>query len=209
MKVDFLKSLGLDDDVIKQIQAESGKDVTNAKTSMQTQIDSLTEQVTELQGQVTKRDTDLTDLKTQLEQAGQSASKLAEVQKSFETLQSKYTQETTDYQKKLADQEYEFSAREAMNGIKFSCKSARKEFLNNLMAEKLPVKDGVLLGFEQFVAKQKEADPDAFVEEKKEDSSNGNPPPKFTNPNTPQSNQSNKDTEDLFGFNFIGVREKH
>ena len=45
MKVDFLKSLGLDDDVIKQIQAESGKDVTNAKTSMQTQIDSLTEQV--------------------------------------------------------------------------------------------------------------------------------------------------------------------
>ena len=66
MKVDFLKSLGLDDDVIKQIQAESGKDVTNAKTSMQTQIDSLTEQVTELQGQVTKRDTDLTDLKTQL-----------------------------------------------------------------------------------------------------------------------------------------------
>ena len=89
MKVDFLKSLGLDDDVIKQIQAESGKDVTNAKTSMQTQIDSLTEQVTELQGQVTKRDTDLTDLKTQLEQAGQSASKLAEVQKSFENLKSK------------------------------------------------------------------------------------------------------------------------
>lgn len=204
MKVEFLKSLGLDDEVIKQIQAESGKDVTNAKATMQTQIDSLTEQVTELNGQVTKRDEDLTGLRTQLEQAGQSATKLAEVQKSLETLQGKYTQETAEYQKKLADQEYEFSAREAMSGIKFSCNAAKKEFLTGLMAEKLPLKDGVLLGFEQFVEKQKQSDPDAFV---KDDDGNQPPLPKFSNPTNPQSKEK-KEPENAFGFNFIGVREK-
>ena len=95
MKVDFLKGLGLEDDVISKIQAESGKDVTEAKAKLQTQIDTLTQQNTDLQSQVAQRDTDLTELNTKLTNAGQSATKLTQVQTDLTNLQTKYNTEKT------------------------------------------------------------------------------------------------------------------
>ena len=207
MKVEFLRGLGLDDEVINKIQAESGKDVTEAKNKSQATIDSLNEQITSLTGQVSQRDSDLAELRTQLESAGQSATKLSELQKNMQTLQDKYDTETQEYKTKLENQKYEFIVREAMNGIKFSCNAAKKEFLANLMSDRLPEKDGKLLGFEEYVAKQKEADPQAFITEQTPAPPVDQPPlPNFAPPAPPQKNPPPAG-ENEFGFNFLAVRK--
>lgn len=206
MKVDFLKGLGLEDDVISKIQAESGKDVTEAKTKLQTQIDTLTQQNTDLQGQVTQRDTDLTELNTKLTNAGQSATKLTQVQTDLTNLQTKYNTEKTDWESKLAKQNYEFLVKEAVSGMKFTSNAAKKEFINGLVEKKLPVENDKLLGIDDYVASQKEADPGIFAVETPPDNPNNSkpnfvPPTNLTNPPAPT------DDESKFGFHFIGVRQ--
>lgn len=202
MKVEFLKGLNLDDDVIKQIQTESGKDITAEKTKFQTQIDSLTEQVATLQGTVSQRDTDLEALRQQLVEAGQSSAKLSQVQQSLTELQSKYDSDMNDYKQKIENQAYDFSIREAVSGVKFSCNAAKNEFIRTLSEKKLPMQDGKLLGFADYLKAQMEADPDAFKTEQ-----NNQDPPQFAPPPQSSPNPQQQDKDD-FGFNFIGVRKK-
>jgi len=204
MKTEFLKSLNLDEDVIKQIQAESGKDVTAAKTQLQAQIDSLNQQLEDVNKTVTQRDTDLATLRTQLEEAGQSATKLSQVQKNFADLQAKYEKDTQDYQAKLQKQSYDFAVQRAVSDIQFSSKAAKNEFVRALTEKNLPLQDGVLLGLSDYVAQQRQEDPDAFkkVEEKEEKKPEFAPP---TNPNKPPKDEG----ESKFGFHFIGVRKQN
>ena len=206
MKVEDLKNLGLDEETIKKVQALSGADVTAAKNASQSQIDSLTGQITELQEKVTQRETDLSDVKSQLEKAGQSYTKLAEVQNNLYSLQTKYVEETNAYKTKLEDQKYEFMVRERANDIKFSCNAAKKEFISDLMKNRLPVQDDSLLGFDDYTAKQMEADPDAFKKEPKEE-----PPaqksPQFAPAPNPNNTQTPPPQGDGFHFDFLGVRE--
>lgn len=196
---DSLKGQVLDDDLIQKIQAESGKDVTAAKTKMQTQIDALNNQVSDLQGQVTQRDTDLNDLKEQLTQAGQSAAKLSEVQANFESLSKKYNQEMADYKAQLEKQQYEFLAKETMSGIEFSSNAAKENFYTKLLQKNLPVENQKLLGFAEYLEAMKQDDPGAFV---KKDENNQHP--SFSNPSNSNSQEPTKNT---FGFNFVGVRK--
>ena len=204
MKTEFLKSLNLDEEVIKQIQAESGKDVTAAKTQLQAQIDTLTQQLADVNATVTQRDTDLATLRTQLEEAGQSATKLSQVQKNFADLQTKYENDTKDYQAKLQKQSYDFAVQRAVSDIQFSSKAAKNEFVRALTEKNLPLQDGMLLGLTEYIEKQKQEDPDAFkkVEEKQEKKPEFAPP---ANPNkTPKDGEENK-----FGFHFMGVRKQN
>lgn len=198
MKVEFLKGLGLDDDIIKQIQAESGKDVTNAKANMQSQIDSLTNQVSDLTSQLDQRGKDLTELQGKFEQAGQSASKLNEIQQNFADLQAKYDADTQAYKKKLDDQQYEFSTRELAKDLKFTSKAAEKDFFATLMSNPLPMKDGKIIGFDDYVKSLQEADPGSFVTEEKK-----NPAPEFIPPANPSPVEDTPKNE--FGFHFLGV----
>lgn len=200
MRVEFLRGLGLEDEVINKIQAESGKDITATKEKYQAQVDSLTGQVAELQTKVTQRETDLTDLQTKLTEAGQSATKLGELQSNFQSLQDKYNQETAEYKAKLEKQNYEFSVREATNDIKFSSNAAKKAFIDTLMDKKLNLEGGKLIGFSEFLAEQKKEDPRAFEEEQPPQDNK----PKFAPPSNPT--QPHNDAESKFGFNFIGVR---
>lgn len=63
------------------------------------------------------------------------------------------------------------AAQNAAAGLKFSSESAKKAFLADLSAKKLPVQDGALLGFDDFVKTYKESDPAAFAPDVK--------PPRF------------------------------
>lgn len=204
MKTEFLKSLNLDDEVIKQIQAESGKDVTAAKTQLQAQIDSLNQQLADVNATVTQRDTDLATLRTQLEEAGQSATKLSQVQKNFADLQAKYENDTKEYQNKLQKQTYDFAVQKAVSDIQFSSKAAKNEFVRALTEKNLPLQDGMLLGLSEYIEKQKQEDPDAF---KKVEEAEEKKPPNFAppaNPNkAPKGGEENK-----FGFHFMGVRKQ-
>lgn len=74
MKTDFLKSLGLDDDVIAKIQAESGKDVQAEKDKTKKAQDDLTA----LAGKISEYENEIHGLKEQ--DAAGLAAKVQELQ---------------------------------------------------------------------------------------------------------------------------------
>ena len=74
-------------------------------------------------------------------------------------------------QKATAALQAGYAAQNAAAGLKFSSESAKKAFLADLSAKKLPVQDGALLGFDDFVKSYKESDPAAFAPDVK--------PPRF------------------------------
>lgn len=112
---------------------------------------------------IASRDKDLEELKTQLANAGEDASKLADVTSKLETLQSTYESETKKYKSQLEAQKYEFLVREKANGIKFTSNAAKTAFVNDLIQKNLPVENDSLLGLDDFVNAYKEKDAGAFV----------------------------------------------
>ena len=57
--------------------------------------------------------------------------------------------------------------KERTAGLKFSSDSAKRAFLTDLEAKELPLEDGQVLGFDDFVKKYKESDPGAFARDEK------------------------------------------
>ncbi|MFW3388304.1 UNVERIFIED_CONTAM: phage scaffolding protein, partial [Kocuria sp. CPCC 205274] len=62
MKREFLKTLGLDDELINQIMVEHGKTL-NSVTALTGQVETLTAEKAALTTQIAERDTQLTTLK--------------------------------------------------------------------------------------------------------------------------------------------------
>lgn len=60
----------------------------------------------------------------------------------------------------------QYAAGNAASGLKFTSESAKKAFLADLAAKKLPLQeDGTLLGLEDFVKAYQKADPGAFAKD--------------------------------------------
>lgn len=56
------------------------------------------------------------------------------------------------------------AATRAADGLTFTSESAKRQFLADLVAKKLPVQDdGTMLGFDDYVASYKKTDPGAFA----------------------------------------------
>ena len=205
MTNEFLKNLGIDEEIIKQIQAEAGKDLSSAKTKLQQQIDSLTSNVSELQGQIAERDTNIETIKQQLTEAQGSKTKFNELQQSLTDLQTQYANDKAGWDEKLKKQQYEFLAKETMHGIDFSSNAAKENFYQKLMQKNLPVENEKLLGFDDYLAEIKAADPGAFKVEQPEPPA-PQPQPHFVAPDgNPKPNPDGPKNE--FGFNFLGVRK--
>ncbi len=94
------------------------------------------------------------------------------IKKAAADWETKYNTDKADWEKKLADRDYEDTARAALAGVKFTSKAAERAFLASLKASPLPVKDGKLLGFDDVLAQAKTDDPSAFATDK--------PTPQFT-----------------------------
>ena len=95
-----------------------------------------------------------------------------EIKSSAAAWQEKYAASEKAWNEKLASLKYEAAAKDAVADIKFSSNSARRAFLNDLKAKKLPLEDDKLTGFSDFLNSYKESDPDAFAPEPQ---NNGNP----------------------------------
>ena len=65
----------------------------------------------------------------------------------------------------VAELQSDFAAQSAVSGVKFSSESAKKAFLSDLKAKKLPLQEGKLLGFDDYLKSYKESDPGAFAPE--------------------------------------------
>lgn len=138
---------------------------------------------------IKSRDEDLANLKKQLEDADDGSVKIEELTNQLATLQSNYDEAQAEYTKQLTQQKYEYAVKEQVNGLKFTSNSAKKAFLNEAIAKNMPMEDGSILGFQDFVDKYKEQDAGAFVEEN-DDETNNKPKPKFS------GNSSTVDDED-------------
>lgn len=143
---------------------------------------------------IKQRDADIKDLQTKLKNAGTDAEKLKNLETDLATLQTNYDTAKTDYEKKLADQAYEFAIKEKVAGLKFTSNSAKKAFLADITADRLKMKNGDLIGFDDYVSKYKEQDAGAFVTEQTDPETK----PHFTSKvqNKPTSGTDPKPTED-------------
>lgn len=140
MKTDELKALGLSDDQVQRVFALHGEDVNGLKTTIAT----LT----------AERDTARTSL--------------GEANKKLEGYDPDWKQKAADAQQQAEQQiagiKVRYAAASAADALKFTSESAKKAFLSDLAAKKLPLQDdGKLLGFDDFVKSYKESDPGAFA----------------------------------------------
>ena len=153
---------------------------------------------------IEKRDTDLKNLNEQLGKAGTDAEALNTTKKALEDLQATYQTEKAGYEQKLADQTYSFLVKEKCSGLDFTSNSAKKAFIDELLAKKLPVEKDSLLGFEDFVKSYKETDAGAFKEPENQEPDPAKPaaPVIVTKGSTPPADPK----ASSFGFSFAGVR---
>lgn len=139
MKREDLTALGVTDEALEKIMALHGADIEKHKQAAAT----LT----------AERD----DLKGRLEEAN---GKLAGYDPEWK---AKAEQAQKDAEAKVAALERKQLLGQQAAALKFSSESARKAFLADLEAKGLPVHDGKLMGFDDFVKDYQAADPGAFA----------------------------------------------
>lgn len=142
MKTEELKALGLNDDQVQKVFAMNG-----------TEINDLKQQITTLTAERDTARNNLSDANKKLEGYDPEWKNKAE-------------KAENDAKAQVAAMQQDFSAQTAAAGVKFSSESAKRAFLSDLKAKKLPLQDGKLLGFEDYLKSYRESDPDAFAPEK-------------------------------------------
>ena len=70
-----------------------------------------------------------------------------------------------EYKQKLEERDYKDAVDAAVKDLKFSSNSAKKALVSHLMSDKLKMKNGMLVGFNDFVDAYKKEDATAFVDE--------------------------------------------
>ena len=140
MKTEDLKALGLNDDQVQKVFAMNGTELNDLKQ----QVSTLT----------AERDTARTNL-------GEANRKLEGYDPEWKT---KADQARQQAEQQVAEMKAEYAATSAASSLKFTSDSAKKAFLADLNAKKLPLQDdGTLLGFDDYVASYKKTDPGAFA----------------------------------------------
>ena len=141
MKTEDLKALGLNDDQVQKVFAMNGTDMNDLK-----------QQVTTL---TTERDA--------------ARSQLGEANKKLEGYDPEWRVKAekaeNDAKEQVAALQNDFAAQTAISAVKFSSESAKKAFLSDLKAKNLPLQEGKLLGFDDYLANYKKNDPGAFAPE--------------------------------------------
>ena len=185
MKREFLTKLLPDapKEVIDQIMNENGNDIEAQKNTIST----LT----------TERD----GLKTQLDTARSEIQSYKDmdidgIKAKAADWEAKYNADTQKLKDDLAAAEYGHTVKDAVASLKFSSESAKKAFVADLTAKKLPVQEGKMLGFEDYVKSYRESDPGAFLPE-------DGKMPVFVRGG---GNQTPPGGDNPFHFHFTGVR---
>ena len=180
-----------------------------------TQIESINSQIENLNQTVTTRDEDLKNLQKQLADAGQDATKLAELNTQFSALQEQYNNDVKAYQDKMQKQAYEFAVKEFAGTKQFSSNAAKREFISSMIAKNLQMEDGKILGREDFFDKYAEENADALKVETPpepkvtEPEPEPEPIPEPIIPNVPTfvgATPGIEPQEDEFDFGFTGLR---
>lgn len=178
-----------------------------SKDKFENEVSGKDNQINTLNDTIKARDKDLKDLKAQLKEAGTDAEKLTEFQTQLENLQTQYKQDTDNYKKQLSTQAYEFAVKDFANGKKFSSNGAKKDFIRSMIDKELKMEGDKILGADDFFNAYATEDPNAFVTEAPKEESK--PKPSFSQSvSNPNINNQQTNTENPFGFHFVGVRAR-
>lgn len=205
MKREFLKGLGIEDDLIKQIMDENGRDIESAKGELEKYKQEATAKATEIDGlkqQIEQRNADIENLK-------KAAADNEALKTSLTELQTKYDTDTKALQQKLEDQKTEYAVNAATEkffaGIEFSSALARDAAIAQFKAKGFKLDGETFQGGKEWIDELRKTSPDAFKPAKEE--GDGTPPPMFTKPlNNNQSTDPNPNTGPFGGWNFSAVR---
>ena len=171
MKREFLKELGIEDSVIDKIMAENGKDVEKQKKDAEKFI----EKVKSLEGELETSMKTLDDANSQIEKF--KGMNIEGIQKSadewkvkYESFQKESENQKVEYENRMKAQEYEFAAKEYINGLKFTNDFTKNAFLKEFMGQELKLSEGKFIGADDYINKFKESNPGVFADEAKKDS---------------------------------------
>ncbi len=154
MKREFITGLlpDVSKEVLDQIMAEHGKGIEvqkNTITTLTAERDGLKSQLDEASTQIKSyKDMDIEGIKAKASE-----------------WEGKYTTETEALKNQLEETKYGYAVQDAVTGIQFSSESAKKAFVADLAAKKLPLQEGKLLGLADFQKAYQESDPAAFLRE--------------------------------------------
>ncbi|EIN8846764.1 phage scaffolding protein [Listeria monocytogenes] len=151
MQREYLKGLGLDDEVINKVMAENGKDITAAKQ----QLSEVEAERDGLKSQLTQRDKDIDDLK---KDSGTSE----ELKKQIEDLQQKNKDLESGYQSEIAETKKNSAIELALASAKAKNPKAVRALLDN---DKLELTDEGLKGLDEQLEALQESDAYLFGQE--------------------------------------------
>lgn len=177
-----------------------------SKSKFDSELSNRDEQIKQLNSTISARDTDLAELQKKLEDAGNDATKLAELNTNLTDLQNRYDEEVKNYKAQLESQRYEFAVNNLANTKKFTSGAAKRDFIHSLMDSKLTMEGENIVGIDDFITKYSTDNADAFVQEESTPTPNDNKLPTFATSTQGTQNQSENIPKNPFGWEFQGVR---
>ena len=100
---------------------------------------------------------------------GLDGKNLEDIEKDRDAWKKKAEDAEKEFKERMEKRDYSDAVKEAVEKLKFSSSSAKKAFVAELESDPLKMKDGKLLGFDDFVKTYKENDATAFVDEKQQE----------------------------------------
>lgn len=182
---------------IEAILTEAGIELTDEQKAAVTKgvaenyktVNEFTSKVTKLEGERDSWKDQYTGVKTSLDKfdgvdVDDLKAQIAEQKKKAEEAEKNANE-------KLAARDYADAVKANTAGIKFSSAAAQRDFESQLQSKNLPVNDGKLLGFTDFLAQYKADNEGAVLDESGEERA------KFTDPMNQGSNTPNSKDSDL------------
>lgn len=154
---------------------------------------------------IERAEADRDQYKTQLDEANATIAKFdgidpAKVKEDIAAWQQKAENAEKEYNQKLAARERRDLISKALDGYKFSSRAARDSIASKLEADEITVKDGHLMGFEDYIKAYRESDADAFAPD--------NQPASFTTPATGSTGNGQITKKDILAIKDPKERQR-
>ena len=164
MKREFLKELGLEDDVISKIMKEHGKTIQK----MDDTIETYRGKISELQTDIATKSKDYEELN---KEHMLSKAKIEEFEKvDIDGLKNSIQ----EWENKYNEREYDLTIDKYMQDYKFTSELAKEATISKFKEQKFKLKDGKLDGAEDYMKKFMEENKSAFVIEDNNIQNNNN-----------------------------------
>lgn len=153
MKREFLKELGLEDEVIDKIMDENGKDINKSNEKVKT-----------LEAEVNNTKELLTNANKEID--SYKSMDIEAIKKSAEDYKTKFETAEKDYQAKISQMEYDNKLDKYVGTLNLKNDIYKKEVISRIKEKELKFDGDTLLGAEDLVKGFKEQYADAFVDTK-------------------------------------------